>query len=374
MPLVTIAPYSEKDIPAVKEFNRRLQAAGAPEDFAFSETHVSHWLPPNGNPPVYNEFFLALENGVMRGAYALKHQEFWLYGEKRPLIYYHHPVAEGIVDKKYAPVGPYMLMHVLRAHPRLFALGMGGYDRPLARMLTALKWENCAIPFYFRVNHPARFLREMRPLRQSAAKRAMAELAAFTGAGWLGLRTLHAIIGFEGLRAVTDVTVVDEFQDWADEVWEQCGAAYALVAVRDARSLQALYPAVNRNFIRLKIASGGRIVGWAVAADVQKRGHPHYGDLRVGTILDGMARPAHAKLVIAAATRLLLDRGVDLITSNQSHEAWQQALKSCGFLKGPSNFIFATSKKLSVMINPLEEVVPRSHINRGDGDNLLQYV
>ena len=370
---VTIAPYSEKDIPAVREFNRRLRAAGAPEDSVFSETPISPWLPPSADAPLYNEFFLALDEGAVRGAYALKHQEFAFGGEKRRLVYYHHPYSEGVVNRKYTQVGLLMLMHVMRANPLLYALGMGSYDRPLPRMLLALQWQHCTIPFYFRVNHPARFLRNLRALRESGAKRALANAAAASGAGWLGLKLLHGVRGFSGMRARARVEEVSAFGDWTDEIWNDCAAGYAMIGVRDAASLRALYPASNRNFLRLRVSAGGRTIGWAAAADIPWHGHEQFGDLRVGAILDGLARPEHAGLVIAAATRALLDRGVDLLTSNQSHAAWQRALRRCGFLEGPSNFIFAVSKKLSAILHPFGETVPRSHINRGDGDSLMPY-
>jgi hypothetical protein len=370
---VRIAPYSEQDIPAVQDFNRRLQAGGAPPDYVFSESHVSAWLPPHPGAPVYNGFYLAIDDGTVRGTYVLKHQEFAFHGEIRPVVYYHHPFSEGIIDKKYAQVGLQMLMHAMRAHPVLYALGMGGYDRPLPRMLMAMKWNHCLIPFYFRVNHPGRFLRNMQAFRQSRGKRVATDAAAFTGAGWVGLKTIHAVAGFRGLRTRAEADEVAEFEDWADELWRKCGPKFAMIAVRDARSLRALYPASNGNFLRLRVTADGRTLGWAVVADVRQSGHAQYGNLRVGTILDCLAQPEDAARVMAAATRVLCDRGVDVITSNQSHGSWVQGLKECGFLKGPSNFIFAASRKLSELIQPFDQTVPLSHWNRGDGDNLLQY-
>lgn len=357
----------------MRDFNSRLQAGGAPDDYVFSETPISAWLPAGRGAPVYNEFFLALEEGAVRGAYALKHQEFWCGGERRPLVYYHHPFGEGIVDKKYAQVGLHMLMHVMRENPLLFALGMGGYDRPLPRMLMALKWPHCTIPFYFRAHHGGRFLRHLETLRTSAAKRAAADILAATGAGWLGFKLLHGVLGAAGMAVRAEAEPVGEFGPWADSVWEECHGRYSMLAVRDARSLRTLYPAANPRLTRLKISRGGQVLGWAVIGMLHRPGHVQYGDMRVGTILDGLAKPEHAKLVISAATRELMRRGADLITSNQSHEAWQGALKACGFLQGPSNYIFAVSKKLSELMQPFDKTVGQSHINRGDGDNLLQY-
>lgn len=371
---IRIVPYAAEHVSEVKDFNRRLQAGGAPADYTFSETHVPRWLPAAPGAPVYNEFFLALDGETVRGAYVLKHQQFSFRGEVRPVVFYHHPFSEGIVNRSYTQVGLHMLMHVIRAHPVLYALGMGGYDRPLPRMLMALKWPHTLVPFYFRVNHPARFLRKMQSLRRGPARRIAADLAAFTGAGWTGIKAIQAISGWRGLRAPVDVTEEQEFGDWANAVWKECAPSYAMIAVRDAATLRTLYPASNSRFVRLRVKDGARTAGWAVVSETQMRGHEQYGDLRVGAILDCLARPEDAAKVMAAAARTLIARDVDVFTSNQSHGAWVSAMRACGFFKGPSNYIFAAAPKLAAMIQPFEECVPLIHLNRGDGDNLLQYV
>src|SRR5678815_6030997 len=70
----------------------------------------------------------------------------------------------------------------------------------------------------------------------------------------------------------------------------------------------------------------------------------------------------------SAAAAALQERGVDLIVSNQSHAAWAAALAGCGFGTGPSNFIFAASKKLAALLDPWSAHVGRIHLTRGDGD------
>ncbi|MDB6074800.1 MAG: hypothetical protein JWO89_2440, partial [Verrucomicrobiaceae bacterium] len=52
----------------------------------------------------------------------------------------------------------------------------------------------------------------------------------------------------------------------------------------------------------------------------------------------------------------------------QLHEAWNAALKGCGFLSGPSNFVWAVSPGLKKQLEPLDKALPNAHINRGDGD------
>jgi len=86
----------------------------------------------------------------------------------------------------------------------------------------------------------------------------------------------------------------------------------------------------------------------------------------VGTIVDCLAPPEDAVTVVRAATRTLESRGVDLIVSNQLHAAWSQALAATGFRRGPSNFLFAASPALAVLLEDAGD--GELHINRGDGD------
>src|ERR1700746_3299280 len=163
---IAIQPYTEDRIPAVKAFNQRLAAGGIALEFHFPESSVPHWLPKLNGRRIFQEYFLALDGEAARGASTLKHQNFSLSGETIPIAYYHLPVSEGIVNKAYASVGVQMLRSALKMQPMLFALGMGGFDRPLPSMLKALGWSLSAVPFYFRVNHAAPFFREIAPLRQ----------------------------------------------------------------------------------------------------------------------------------------------------------------------------------------------------------------
>jgi hypothetical protein len=373
MPL-TIAPYGREDVTAVKEFNQRLLAGGAPARHLCSETHVPAWLPPTAGVPVRNEFFVAKDQEGVRGTFTLKFQEFSFGGRIQELVCCHHPISEGIVNKKFAHVGMSMVMHMLRRHPVLFALGMGGYDQPMPRLLVALKWHHCLLPLQFRVNRPARFLRELRSLREPASRRRAAGFAAASGLGWAGLHALHGLRGFAGMRVRSNVTVVGDFGPWADDLWAECASSFTLIGMRNSATLRALYPASSQSIVRLQVRIAGRLAGWAVVAIVQHANHDQYGDLRVGTIVDGLAAAPDVPAVVAAATRALLDRGVDVITSNQSHQAWVQALGGCGYLDGPSNFIFAVSSPLATLLNPFAHQVAACHVNRGDGDSAMQFV
>ena len=110
-------------------------------------------------------------------------------------------------------------------------------------------------------------------------------------------------------------------------------------------------------------------IGWAVVGE-RRKDTLKFGDMRVGSVVDCWAAPKNMIPVVSAATRTLEKRGVDLIVSNQSHRMWCQALEKSGYLKGPSNFIFAASRKLTELLQPFEADKASFHITRADGDGL----
>lgn len=365
---ITIQPYTEDRVPAVKDFNIRLKRAGAFSDFLFFENHTPESLPKLPGREIYEEYFVAIEGANVRGAFALKHQRFSFFGDIEPVSFYHFPLSEGIINRAYINVGIHMLRGALRDHPVMFALGMGGFEQPLPRMLKALGWSMTLVPFYFRVVRPFRFLRGMAELRRFTAGRVIADLAAFSGLGSLGIRLVHAWRSqsktkYDSVKAEQ----VENFGIWADDIWNSSRARYSMIGERDQRNLNILYPRDSK-FIRLKITKDGASIGWIVLLDTQMQTNRHFGNLRVGSIVDCLALPEDAGDVIHAGAEFLHNRSVELIISNQLHKAWTTALARNGFLKATSNCVFATSPQLSALLRPFEASVSEAHLNRGDGD------
>ena len=367
---IVIQPYREEHEPAVREFNQRLQASVEDPDLVFFTYAHPRWLPPADGSSLYQEYFVALEGSAVRGGYALKRQDFFFAdGQTRNVAYYHHPLAEGIVNKSYAAVGPMLLKDAMGRAPLLYCLGMGGYDRPLPKMLVRLGWSHIAVPFYFRVVHPARFLRQLQAVRTSPMRRLAMDLAAWTGAGWAGVKTLQSLRKIRAAKtAAFSVEPVAEFSDWVDPLWTQTRSLYAMTAVRDSQTLRTLYPASDTHFTRLRVRAAGQDIGWAVVGE--RRKDEKYGSMRVGSIVDCWAAPQNALPVMRAATDALTDQGMDLIVSNQSHAQWGRALEHCGFLSSQSNFIFAAGKSLAALLQPFAENQSRLHFTRADGDGL----
>ena len=134
----------------------------------------------------------------------------------------------------------------LAREPMLYALGMGGWKQPLPRMLKRLGWRMCEVAFLFKVIHPFRFLRDIGALRTSRWRRLILDAAAYSGAGWLGLR----MMGHARRVARTESEIAPSFAGWADEVFEQSRPDYALLAARDGPTLDELYPAADARFLR----------------------------------------------------------------------------------------------------------------------------
>ncbi len=368
---IAIQPYTPDLVPAVRAFNARLQAGGVPPALQFAEQPTPPWLPRLPGRKIYQEFFLAVDGADVRGGFILKHQPFSLAGQMEDVPFYHGPVSEGIVNRAFATVGVQMVRAALKAEPRLFALGMGGFDRPLPQMLKALGWRLEAVPFAFFVCRPSRFFRHVTALNQTPARRLAMRVASWTGGGWVGVKALQSWRA-SAPSASLESDVVEEFSGgaagWVDELWERARRQYSLAAARDAETLEILYPARESRFLRLRVRRAGMTVGWAVMLDTQMRADPHFGHLRLGSIVDAWAHPDDADAVIWAARRWLSRRGVDLIVSNLSHAAWVRAMRRAGFLNGPSNFIFGASKALCDRLGPDHVAVPHLHWTRGDGD------
>lgn len=358
-------------MPAVQAFNRRLAAGGS--DFEFPEHPLTPWLPKLPGREIFQDLYLAVEGENVRGGFILKRQEFSIYGEKHRIAHLKLPISEGIVDKAYASVGLTLLRSALKEEPRLFCLGMGGTDKPLARMLKTLGWTLFEIPFTYDVQHAYRFLRNIQVFRNGVFRRTVRDVAAASGAGWLGIRTLQTASWMKGARfaAPKDASVeimVEEFGDWADTLWERCAPLYSFAAVRDRKALNLLYPADDTRFLRLAWNRGGEKIGWSILLDTPFESHKQFGAMRVGSLVDGLALPGDIASVVSGSVQFLRERWVDILVSNQSHQGWHDALKHAGFLSGPSNFILALSPALVALLAPLERSRPTFHINRGDGD------
>jgi len=362
-------------ISAVKAFNARLRAGGI-TSVQFPEHPVPEWLPKVDGREIFHEYYLAVEGSDVRGGYVLKQQPFYVGGQIMPLCEYRLPLSEGQVDNQFASVGVQLYLDATRKQSRLYTVGIGGFHEPAAQMLARAGWSLWPVPFFFRVLKPFAFLRNMTYLRSSTMRKLVLDAMAYSGLGWL------AVHGYQAVKArakaaphAGEVKAVDAFGSWADDVWQAAHPNYKLIAQRDQVILNLLYPASDPRWIRLQVTSGGQVVGWAAVLNIPMDEHAFFGNMRVGSIIDCLAVPGHEGTVARLALDHLQRAGADIVVTNLVHRDWQQALRSAGFLEGPSNFIFAASKPLVALLQPLEDNKLLIHMTRGDGGgptNLLE--
>ncbi len=372
---IAIRRFTAADTAAIERLNARLVAGGAvdrvwPEGPADRRTT---------DAPVRERLFVAADGAEVRGGVWLREHAFRIGGTDMPIGWAKYPVAESLVAPEHSGVPGSLLFQLLREQPRLMALGLGGPEGPFARMLARLGWTGEVVPFLFRIVRPFRVLRDLAHVRKSTPRRVLLDLLAFSGAGAAGVHALHAVRGVRGRAAAagTQAEVVPEFGPWSDETWTRCRDAYGCLSVRNGAMLRELYPATQPAICRLRVRRHGQDIGWAVTLRFQATGTPdrHFGRLRVGVLVDALSLPADAMAVAAAATAELargLER-VDLVFSNQSHPAWIHALRSLGYLQGPSNFAFYRAPPVENLLVPDVRALGLL-VNRGDCDGPAWFI
>ncbi len=363
---MAIQPCTEDWIPQVRAFNRRMVDGGLDPQLAFPEPDDLEY-PMRDGAPIRQEPFIAIEGGVVRGAYYFTHERYAIRGADRWIANYRHPISEVVINKAYRGLSSALLADAQQRQPFLYSVGFGGEKNPNLRRLRAEGWQDTLIPFWFKVLRPVAFLRNIAVLRTTGCRRALLDLAAATGIGWVGIKTQQAVIaGGRGLAGYS-YKHVSEFGIWADELWEVNRPVYLLAAVRDRATLNLRYPPAHPRFHRIEVSTGGRVVGWAVLLEKRMDRNPYFGNMHVGTVVDCLAAPGHEPAVAWAACLELEAAGVDCVVSNQSAAPWCAAFRRGGFLSGPSNYIFAVSAELAGEVQPFAANCSRFHVNRGDG-------
>jgi hypothetical protein len=346
-------------------FNRRMQAHDQTE-------YVLYEQPPYMEPddaPIRNRFYVVRDEDAVRGSLLLAaFPGSFGSGEDADVINCREPISEAIIDSRFALVALRLLKFMEKQGPYLFALGMGGEDRPFPRLLKSAGWTLQPVPFLFRVARAGAFLRELRMLRTSPVRRILSRVAAITGAGKLGVTALQfrsatAALSASGLT----VAPITAWEGWVDELWQQCRRDISFGVSRDLRTVRDLYP-LDERVHGYCVRRGGKPIGWMAAQTTQMNDHKYFGSLRVSTILDGIALPGDMRSVVSLVSRSLIREGADLLVTNQSHESWLEAFRGSGYLSGPSNYILALSKGLAAAVSAQPNGLARMQFTRGDSD------
>lgn len=365
---IEVVPYTPNRVDAVLAFNKRM--ADGNTGWGWYEHAEDQWLPKRDGVKVWREHYVAIENGAdVRGAYALKPQEWHVNGESMIVTDWQGPVSEGLLSRKYNTLGVRLLRDMLQKYPLLYSWGHGGDETSLLQMLRSLKWQIHPTPFCLRIVKPFNFLRKNRYLRNTSGRKLGLDLLALTGLGWIGLKLMHMALSLRGKSTGgAEAEQVEDFGPWADEVWERCRGHYSVIGLRDATTMNALLPLEGwPPCIRLRVRRGASDIGWIVVMDNQLEDDVRFGNMRVGSVVDCLAAPEDAAAVVGAANRFLMKRGVDIIASNQADPRWVDAFAANGYAVISGRRYFAVSPELQKVLAPFEETQQRLHLTNLDG-------
>jgi hypothetical protein len=338
----------------------------------FNDTLARHRYPlfftptPPHDPtkPLSTHSFVVLDKNKVVGVYKLKEQIFKGAKTEEKIGMYQIPISAGIYDPTYTMVGFQCLRDCLKRSEKLFCLGMGSRSHPVARMVHSLKWRLNAVPFYFCVLSPERFFKNLPILQKKLGK--FLALAAFLRLPQLAF-FLFNFIKPDPVDPSVITLRVEHFGGDADNVWEKAKPYYDFIGIRNSEALNLLYPDSIPEYHRLEIRQAGQCIGWGLVFGVQMKNDSYFGNLKVGFIADFLSLWNRETHVISACKHYLKQLQCDVIVTNQCHYKWQRAFSRSGFLKGPSNFYFASSKKLTEALGESYDV-SRLFLTRGDNE------
>jgi len=107
-------------------------------------------------------------------------------------------------------------------------------------------------------------------------------------------------------------------------------------------------------------------VGWSAGMVSTMRGNRYFGNLTVGTILDGLSALGH--LGCADCTLAMRPRGSGCRPDHHQPDRHRMAttLALVGFIPGPSNYLMAISKPIVAALSEgTRDTESRIHVNRG---------
>ena len=195
-------------------------------------------------------------------------------------------------------------------------------------------------------------------------------LVTFFGLGWLFIKFIFQVVSLFNFRLKKEnqliVKEMDVFDQELDLVWEKSKQYNSFAALRNCEYLKTLYS--NKRFIKLQFVENNKIVGWSISLSSKLADHKYFGNMKLGSIIDCLSLKGYEASIVRLTSKMLENKEVDLIVSNQSHIFWKNAFKVNSFINGPSNYVFASSRVLSDKLLNGKKLKDYMHLTRADGD------
>jgi hypothetical protein len=326
---------------------------------------------------------IAEDGREVRAAVMLYHNNIFIHGKRRDFCWLDMPISEGIIDRRYSLAIVKLVKTALGYEPFLMSTGAGPVDKVSFQILTRLNWRNRVVPFFFYPVKVTKVLLGLSYFKKHAKLRYGALLGAYSGlgAGLSGLLALSRRIA--PCLSGYEYSMEKAFDDWANRIFEDCLPDYGVAMRSDATTLNILHPPDIPSLTRLRVRrkgakrgqgrDAGQDAGWILVANKQMENNHHFGDLKVGTLVDGFGRAADAPALVAAGIDHLVETGADIIVANFSHEAWVKACRRSGMLAGPDSYYHFVSPGGSPLFE--DTCPPREiHMARGHSDAMWSLV
>lgn len=365
---IRVTKHTKEFRAAARDFNKRMHDAGS--RWGIYLEPEADWLVGQPSEKVWREHYVAVdETGSVHGGFVLKPQEWLIRGETQIVTDWQGPVSEGSVDSRYVLLAMRMMREMTKLYPAVYSWGHGGSDQPMLQMVRKMNWPMHETPFCLLIVKPYRFLRLNRYLRGKKLQRFILDVMAVSGVGYVAVRTIQL---FNRLRPHKHFSAraqtFDQFEEWADDLWDTCKDKYDAIALRDSASMNRLAPEGNWPPVtRLRIEKDGTTIGWALVLNTKMSSDARFGDLHVGSVVDCLADPDHSGEVVWACTQFLKEKGVDIVVSNQAHPKWVQGFSANGYLLLPRRRLFVMSPALRQMLEPFDETAKGLHLTNMDG-------
>jgi hypothetical protein len=345
-----LIPYTVEWEPKVAQSNARLAADKAM--FLIPDRAVR---PGDHTGSVRLQDWLAVDDsGQVRGACLLQTRKAWAGNEHVEVVNIQSPLSEGLMDRQFIGLAPWMMREIGRRHPLAYSVGMGNASMPYPRLLKALGWRLQEVPFFFYVLDGRRFLANVRPLREHP------KFGLFAKAGaslpFLPNAAFSLLHGWRRSAAPSSPKAPSGTPEWSRLCME-----YGFAASRSAEVVNELYPPDDQRVLRLQVPGGLGILRVSRFSS-----HNYFGNLFVATLSESLCEPGAERQLLDAARKGARDMGAALLLTNQTDPRQCEALATAGWLSHPSNFLVGFSPALAARIG--DKPV---YVTRGDGDGLL---
>lgn len=362
----SIGRITPSDAPAIARLNERLRLGGDPHVVYGTDDGL-----PDDAPLPRERLYVVRDGDEIRAAAYLKEVQFRIRDETVTLGWVKYPVAESLVDKRFANAPAGLVLDLMRRRPLLAAVGMGGHDGSFAQLLQRLGWQGDDTPTLIFPVDLAAIARALPAMRPGLASERIATYIGRTGLGNLGSLVLSPLArAYFALRhAGARAESFDSFGTWATIGNREIGAEYPAVACRDARHSNWMSPLDVPGARRLRIALRDATVGWAVVQTIDRRNvasSDRFSGLRVGVLHELFSRLEHAPQVIAAAVRDLLDQKVQVVIAQHSHAQWQVVLRRMGFIVSPARFGLYVAPALAAHLQASQVSIQEMFVTRND--------